>query len=546
MKRLQLLTSMIALAATTSTATAQVAGSSVCQTAGLQRGKTYQIEKMFGEPFNAPVNRPYLAGDGKSFVFVSAATNITATTPTGQAVTPNGFAQVYVTDLTTLLTVMVSVDANGQPSDADCTLNEGAINYDGSIAIMECTGSNLSGTSDTNAASDVFAAFLEPKYGYSTGDLVLASKSISGTTSSGSSTVASIAAKAPIIVFSSNGVDLVEGFVPGASSGPGGATQNYIFDLSTGEVTLLSVDANGNSADGFVATAALDAAGSLVVTPSAASNLEEDIYDNRGFGQFFNLFSFTLDGSAPLQVTNTPLGTPQSAPPAYCGRPRESVAFGSICGNQSPNLSYDGRYLVFDTTTGNFEGTSTVDYNGTTDVYWKDLWTGEIRLVSRAPNTSRAVSNPGRFGSSEPEEETTSTQRSRRGGSRTTRRTPTRTPRRGGSDSSVPPLSDAAELSGDGRFVIFRSSNPELTMGIGGTGVFLADTSNFAATPVRVSIPPAGLIPSPQTAGNAAQLAQSDMPNLSEFGNIAAFESTFTDPEAPGSAALTGYLRCMF
>ncbi len=524
-------------------------GSSVCQAAGLPLLQTVRldalIETVSGDPLDAVSERPFLSGDGGSVIFESEASNIRAFLRNGQLASLDGQTrQVFVLDLRTRRVNLVSVNTRtGEPSNGDCTVNEGGLNFAGDIAVFECSGDNLV-PNDTNEVDDIFAHFLKSNIGYGRGTTVRVSRGFSSNFKKGdlsgpdsvvsddvsalgiASGVASIAPFEPVVVFSSAASNLLEEPLPPVTAGLP-SIQNYTYDLNTGEMAIVSKDNDGLPADPIMLTPAISGDGRIVASPSPARNLI-DCNDDNGVPQQDCLFAnqegitniFRFENMMAKQVSQaflpgTKMPIPQEKVGSLCS-PAFEEQFGftnPACGSLSPDLSYTGRYLVFDSTVSNFDDPTSIDLNETVDVYVYDAETHRIKLVSRAPGTDQAPSDFEGI-------------------------------------DGLSAVSDAPEVSGNGQYVIYRSSARELTQGASGWGFFLADLNDLSSPAQLVSVPPVGESPFffSQSAG---QIANNDMPNLSANGEIAAFSLALAeDDPAEGedptlAPEVPGFLRCL-
>ncbi len=101
----------------------------------------------FGDQANGDSRSPTISADGRVIAFVSAATNLTDANP-GNA------EQVYVHEVDSGQTQIVSVSSAGTPSDGDCFQPD--LSADGSVVAFNCGGALLVEPDDTNGAPDVF------------------------------------------------------------------------------------------------------------------------------------------------------------------------------------------------------------------------------------------------------------------------------------------------------------------------------------------------------------------------------------------------------
>lgn len=95
---------------------------------------------------NADSRTPAISADGSVVAFVSGATNLVATAM-------NGIEQVFVHDLDSGQTEIVSVSSSGSPSNGTSFLPD--LNADGSVVAFKSEGFNLV-PADTNGVPDVF------------------------------------------------------------------------------------------------------------------------------------------------------------------------------------------------------------------------------------------------------------------------------------------------------------------------------------------------------------------------------------------------------
>ncbi|MEM7741575.1 MAG: hypothetical protein AAF225_12335, partial [Pseudomonadota bacterium] len=339
------------------------AQSEVCEAAGLPFQETVRIDTLFGVDLDAPAERPFLAGDGLSVIFESNATNIPALLPDGEPLSEGalgaGFRQIYVLDLISRDVRIASINAAGEPSNADCVLNEGSLDHAGDVAVFECSGTNLlpGDQVDGNEMDDIFAHFINPVYGYERGDtlrvtrafgqtfdkrLDLGGEDAIGNPSNGAD-VASIAPFAPIVVLSSTARNMVETDlgepVPGIPN-----IQNYTFNLDTGAMELISVNDDGEVAP-VMFTAAIDGDGDFVVSPSPSTNLKECDELPTAFQQLCfdatpttSVFSFNLNTQDTEDVSTAWFNLPQRRVGLFC-TPLFEIFLGfpsPFCGSLSP------------------------------------------------------------------------------------------------------------------------------------------------------------------------------------------------------------------
>src|SRR5262249_34828073 len=127
-------------------------------------------------------------------------------------------------------------------------------------------------------------------------------------------------------------------------------------DLLTGSIVLADTDAAGDRADGGAIEPRLSADGRYVAFVSGASNLVP--------GANGGVFVKDLQTGAITCASTSDAGV-------------EGGGF-----SEAPVLSADGRYVAFQSDSGNLVPGDT---NGTTDVFVKDLQTGAITRIVPSP-----------------------------------------------------------------------------------------------------------------------------------------------------------------
>jgi Tol biopolymer transport system component len=218
-----------------------------------------------GKPVGNFSENPVISGNGRYVAFQSA--NVDGTI--------NGTSDVFVHDLQTGSTTLVSVDSAGNPANrGDAT--DPSISSDGRYIAFDAAAQTLV-PNDTNSAQDVFV------HDMLTGQTARVSVDSAGNQANGSSDLVStgpeISADGSHVTFDSAATNLVAGDTntctldvynfPAAGQCP----DVFVHDLQTGTTTRVSVDSNGNQADGWSNDPAIDADGSAVAFLSNATNL---------------------------------------------------------------------------------------------------------------------------------------------------------------------------------------------------------------------------------------------------------------------------------
>jgi beta-glucanase (GH16 family) len=170
--------------------------------------------------------------------------------------------------------------------------------------------------------------------------------------------------------------------IPGASNvGPGftdtnGTYDAFVKDVQTGNLLLVSQTAAGVQANGYSFDTTISADGRYAAFHSNATNLVSGA-SNVAPG------AIDVNGTyGDIFVKDLQTGTLQLVSQTTAGQQADRDSY-------SPSISADGRHVAFMSYATNLvAGSSNVasggnDTNGTTDVFVKDLTTGELKLVSQ-------------------------------------------------------------------------------------------------------------------------------------------------------------------
>jgi flagellin-like hook-associated protein FlgL len=283
--------------------------------------------------------------DGQSVAFESRATNLVP----GDT---NVDEDIFLRNLQTGAVTRVSTDSAGAQAIGGQSF-EATFSPDGRSIAFRSSASNLV-AGDTNGVSDVFVKSLD------TGVVTRISTDASGTQVFGESWSASFSPDGRYVAFSSAATNLV----PGDTNGVDDA---FIKDLETGAVTRISTDSLGAQAlGGHTYNVSFSADGQSVVFESSATNLVSGDTNTR-----YDIFIKNLTTGAVTRVST------------------DSSGGQMMTGNSnSPSLSADGRFVVFHS-----QASALVpgDTNAQTDVFLKDLKTGEVTRLSTNDAGAEAV-----------------------------------------------------------------------------------------------------------------------------------------------------------
>lgn len=424
--------------------------------------------------------QPSISGDGRYIAFASRATNLV----TGDS---NDMEDIFVRDTLSGTTTRVSVNSTGAESNGNS--GNPFISVDGRYVVFDSAASNLV-TGDTNDANDVFL------HDRQTRSTIRVSLNSGNEQVNGHSTNPVIDADARRVAFVSAASTL-------AVDDTNGTFDVFVRDLVADTTARISIASNGAEADGTSHGPSISAGGSHVAFFSYADNLVPG--DSNGVQ---DVFVHTIDRrvtgivSAPtnLQVSGNQGSSTSAFSTSADGRyvsfysradnivpndtngvedvfvrdmetgvtSRVSVDSSGVAGNgfsARPAISADGRFVAFHS-----QATNLVfpDTNGTWDIFLRDTLTGTTSRVSDLPD---------------------------------------------GSQSSG--LSLNPSISGDGRYVAFRSDAANLVPGDGNgvSDIFVHDRQSN--TTIRVSVSTTG------SEGNA----ESFRPAISANGRFVAFYS---------------------
>jgi len=398
-------------------------------------------------------------------------------------------------------TERVSVASDGTEGNAESSYSD--ISADGRYVTFESYASNLV-TGDTNNyceydgdddydenCADVFI------HDRQTGETTRVSVASGGTQGNEGSYDPTLSADGRYVAFSSMATNLV-------ADDTNGKTDIFVHDRESGVTTLVSVDNYGWQANGWSGWARISADGQSVAFASSATNLHpgdvnyrDDIFVRDLVNEVTSMVSVSSSGSDGQDTSSNPSISDDGRYVAFDSwstnlvdgdtnefidifvhdresgeTTRVSVASDGTQGDadsSEPDISGDGQSVAFYS-----QATNLVigDVNGFEDVFVHDRSSGETTLVSRASDGT-----PGNYGSS------------------------------------------STSISGDGRYVAFKSWADNLVVGDtnGYDDIFLHDRTSGET--IQVSI--------------ATDGTQSDdyswSPSLSAGGLIVAFESFATN-----------------
>ena len=284
------------------------------------------------------------SADGTEVAFESDATNLVA----GDT---NNASDIFVRDLTTGTTTLVSVNSNGAQGNSGSFAP--SLSADGTKVAFYSSASTLV-AGDTNGARDVFVRDL------TTGTTTRVSVASDGTQGNSNSLNPSLSADGTRVAFESYASTLMAGDTNGTED-------IFVRDLTTGTTTRVSVDNGGAQGNGNSIKPSLSADGSKVAFFSDASNLVAG--DTNGRSDVF-----VRDLTANITA-------------------RASVASGGAQSNGNslnPSLSADGTRVAFASDASNLVAGDT---NARSDIFVRDLTANITTRASVASGGAQSNSN---------------------------------------------------------------------------------------------------------------------------------------------------------
>lgn len=303
----------------------------------LTRSSADKAMSTFYESF-APAVGGYNEEEGRYVVFISNTKDFEGS---------NGkFRQVFLRDRNTGITKMISVAANGEQGNGDCT--EPSISADGETIVFESRASNLV-AGDNNNFKDIFI------WRKSTNSIELISKSANGAAADADCFDAAVSGNGNFVVFTSSATNL--------SAVPKGRSVSNIFlrDVVNGKTEMISVDpVMKTGGNGYKGSISFD--GSRISFCSASGTLVAN--DNNNLWDIF-LWHRGKQGLKRISLTHD--GKERNAGSESASRQVASA------------ISGNGKFVAFATTASNMVPN---DNNTFQDVFVVDVETGKVNVGS--------------------------------------------------------------------------------------------------------------------------------------------------------------------
>ncbi len=286
------------------------------------------------------------SGDGNYVAFESSANFVGGTDANGT------LADIYLRDISGGTTTLISVNSVGQQADSES--REPSISGDGNLVAFMSFGSNL--IAGDSSDPDVFVR----NRLNNTTELV-------SVDSSGQQVPNNFAEPGPEI--SADGRYVV--FVSTASFNPiddNGVNDIYLRDRSLGITELVSIDFEGNAADGDSSAPSISTDGTLVTFESNAA----DLTNNDTEGQL-DIFLRNRSTATTLRIS------------------QNTIQAGGTSSSFRASISTDGRYIAFTSNADNLLGSGN-DLNGRIDVFIFDRQPGAGAFFAPANLLATAIS----------------------------------------------------------------------------------------------------------------------------------------------------------
>ena len=241
---------------------------------------------------NGGSHAPAISADGRFVVFLSVASNLVSNDD-------NGLLDVFVHDLWTRTTTLVSQSFDGGPANGEPS--RPAISANGELIVYSSDASNVipgdctDATGDCNEASDVFL------YNRLTGETELISVNSTGEIGNKNSFTRrpSVTNDGRYVVFYSNSTNYDERVLDDPET-----NQVYVRDRFSGTTELISENSSEEIGDNDSEYPTISADGSAIAFHSFAANL----VDEKDINETLDVFLYELDSETLTRISNTPDG----------------------------------------------------------------------------------------------------------------------------------------------------------------------------------------------------------------------------------------------
>ena len=260
----------------------------------------------------------------------------------------NGYRQIYVRNLRTGETKLVSIGIDGKPAEGDCTTGtqRASISADGRYVVFDSDATNLVDM-EFQGEHQVYLRDLKE------GKTTLVSLGYDGLMGDYCAKQASISADGKYIVYGSNSSNIIK------DTAEYELRQIFLYEIATKTTTLVSAGYEGGPGDDCSQTPVISADGRFVAFRSYATNLVEGL----DTGGYYHIYHRDTQSNVTTLVS--------------AGYEEGSSGNGY---SYDPSISADGRYVAF------YSGaTNLVDgftYNEYTQIYLRDIESENTVLIS--------------------------------------------------------------------------------------------------------------------------------------------------------------------
>ena len=298
---------------------------------------------------------PVISPDGAMIAFSSAASNLDPT------VSSSGVGNIYVRDLATGVTSLVSVSRDGD-AGGNGTSSLPVFSPDSTKIAFWSMASNLdAATPDTNGQLDVYVRDLHEQATHLVS--VNSDGNDAGNKASGTWEVAAVfSTDSRYVAFTSESSDLIEGLPEAYNS-----SDVYLRDLAAGVTTLVSENSAGTGVgNSYSGRPVFSHDGSMIAFYSSASDLDATTADTNGAP---DVYVRDLAAGVTHLVSVNSAGTDSGSGTIFGGR------------SDNPVFSPTGASIAFWSWASDLDA-SIVDDNDSIDIYLRDLTTLQTHLVS--------------------------------------------------------------------------------------------------------------------------------------------------------------------
>lgn len=306
--------------------------------------RTVPVTGSDGTPLNAAVKEAALSGNGTTAVFTTAASNVFGPPVEMDPASASAPPVVAAVNLLNGTRRLVSATIDGTVADGPA--GAPSVSGSGLVVAFASTATTLV-ADDTNSTADVFVR-------RGTEPVQMVSVAADGGVANAPSSQPRVSADGRFVAFTSFASNLT----PGDTNGQADV---FLRDLAAGTTRRISVGDDGREGDGRSSAPAVNADGSVVAFESAADNLVSGDTNHVA-----DVFVRDLATGRTERVSRSSSGVQQDR--------GISSPFTSM-----PDISGDGRYVVFDTEARSLYAS---DLNRRTDIYLRDRRRGRTTLVS--------------------------------------------------------------------------------------------------------------------------------------------------------------------